>query len=331
MTSVPELIHWSFSKKPENLIEITKHFGEAQQDLFKLLEILKLIELSRCRSFLNLQDKLVGESSNWRRFLAFGSELFFANEFLKQGFSVELILESDKHWAKPTRRPPDFFVLKDEKKFLIEVASIAGDETTSEVANYIRPLIEKSSFCVDIQYTEDFSFPVIKFNEREERQRLVKAFVNEFEKVFETLDSTTILPQSCDILECRVTFTKTFDSKQGHYAGHGTDLFSIPEDKLYQHIESVIEDKAQKRETWAEFKKEIPYLIALDIQQGFTFAERLSFRLSNTPRREVISKNVTGIITKIRDELHYLPNPFAEEPINSLDIHAMVPWKRAMC
>jgi hypothetical protein len=45
MTSLPELIHWSFSKKPENLIEITKRFGEAQQDLFKLLEILKLIEL----------------------------------------------------------------------------------------------------------------------------------------------------------------------------------------------------------------------------------------------------------------------------------------------
>ncbi len=128
---------------------------------------------------------------------------------------------------------------------------------------------------------------------------------------------------------CRVTFTKTIDGKQGHYAGHGTDLFSIPEDKLYQHIEYVIKKKAQKRETWAECQKEIPYLIALDIQQGFTFAERLDFRLSNTPRNKVISKNVTGIITKIRDELHYLPNHFAEESINSLDIHAMVPGRRA--
>jgi hypothetical protein len=151
MTSVPELIHWSFRKKPENLIEITKHFGETQRDLFKLLKILKLIELSRTRSLLNLQDKLVGESSNWRKFLTFGSELFFANEFFKQGFSVELILESDKNWAKPNRKPPDFIVLKDEQKFLIEVVSIAGDETISKVANYICPLIEKTSFCVDIK------------------------------------------------------------------------------------------------------------------------------------------------------------------------------------
>jgi hypothetical protein len=88
----------------------------------------------------------VGESSNWERFLAFGSELFFANEFFKQGFSVELILDSDKHWAKQKRKVPDFIVLKGEQNVLIEVASISGDETTSEIANYIRPLIEKKSF-----------------------------------------------------------------------------------------------------------------------------------------------------------------------------------------
>lgn len=377
MTSVPELIHWSFSKKPENLFEITKHFGEAQQDLFKLLEILKLIELSRCRKFLNLQDKLVAESSNWRRFLAFGSELFFANEFFKQGFSVEFILDSDKHWAKPTRKPPDFIVSKDEQKFLIEVASIAGDETTSEVAKYIRPLIKKSSFCVDIKYTEDFSFPVIKFNEREARQRLIEAFVNEFEKIITTLDSTTSLPKSCDIMGCQVTFTKPLAGKRGYYSGCVTDAVVIPEDKLYQHIASVIEYKAKKRVTWAESEKEIPYLIALDIQQDFIFPERLvsllfgkqCYFLHSQPQysepsivsvakargwqifledigfsqqtqspviqpgllisNEVTSKNVTGVIAKIRGELHYLPNPFAEEPINSLDIHAMVPGKRA--
>ena len=377
MMSVPELIRWSFSKKPQNLFAVTKHFGETQQDLFKFLEILELIESSRGSNFLNLQDKLVGESSSWGKFLAFGSELFFANEFFKQGLSVKLILESEKCWNRQNRRPPDFLVFKDEQKLLIEVARISGDETTSEVAARINPLIRQSYFRVEIKYLEDFSFPVIKSNERTDRQNLIEKFVNEFEKIITTLDSTTSLPKSKDILGCRVTFTKPLDGKRGYYAGYGTDAIILPEEKLYQHITSVIEDKAKKRENWSKSQKEIPYIIALDIQQDFIFPERLVSLLfgkrchftvsqpqysepsivsvakargwqeflekvgfnqqTQSPvtqpglliNNEITSKNVTGIIAKIRGELHYLPNPFAEEPINSLDIHALVPGKKA--
>jgi hypothetical protein len=377
MMSVPELIRWSFSKRPQNLFAITEHFGETQQDLFKLLEILELIESSRGSDFLNLQDKLVGESSSWGNFLAFGSELFFANEFFKQGLSVELILASEKSWNKRGQKPPDLLVLKDEQKFLIEVARISGDETTSEVAARISPLIRQSSFRVEIKYSEDFSFPVIEHHERTDRHKLIEKFVNEFEKILITLDSTTSLPKSEDILGCQVTFTKPLDGKRGYYAGCVTDAIILPEEKLYQHIEFRIREKANKRITWDESKKEIPYLIALDIQQDFIFQERLISLLfgkrcyftdsqpqysepsivsdakargwqeflenvgfsqqTQSPVTEpglLISnentcKNVTGIIAKISGELHYLPNPFAEEPINSLDIHALVPGKKA--
>ena len=377
MMSAPELIRWSFSKKPQNLFAIIEHFGETQQDLFKLLEILELIESSRGSNFLNLQDKLAGESSSWVNFLSFGSELFFANEFFKQGFSVELILAYERCWARQNRRPPDLLVLKDEQKFLIEVARISGDETTSEVAARISPLIRQSSFRVEIKYSEDFSFPVIGHHERTDRQKLIEKFVNEFEKILITLDSTTSLPKSEDILGCQVTFTKPLDGKRGYYAGYGTDAIILPEEKLYQHIEFKINEKAKKRITWDESKKEIPYLIALDIQQDFIFQERLISLLfgkrcyftdsqpqysepsivSDAKARgwheflenvgfsqqtqspvaepgllisnEITSKNVTGIIAKIRGELHYLPNPFAEASINSLDIHALVPGKKA--
>ncbi|EDX77312.1 hypothetical protein MC7420_449 [Coleofasciculus chthonoplastes PCC 7420] len=377
MMSVPELIRWSFSKKPKNLLAITEHFGETLQDLFKFLEILELIESSRNCNFLNLQYKLVEESSSWSNFLSFGSELFFANEFSRHNFSVELILKSKDCWNKEGRQIPDFSVLKDKHKFFIEVARISGDETTSEVAARIRPLIRHSSFCVGIKYSEDFSFPVIKSNERTDRQNLIDKFVNEFEKILKTLDSTTSLPKSEDILGCRVTFTKPLDGKRGYYRGCVTDAINLPEEKLYQHIASVIELKAKKRTTWDEPKKEIPYLIALDIQQDYIFQDRLISLLfgkrchfiDSQPqysepsivsdakargwqeflekvgfsqqiqspvtdhglliRNEIICKNVTGIIARIGGELHYLPNPFAEEPINSLDIHALVPGKKA--
>ncbi|MEQ9552914.1 MAG: hypothetical protein RIM23_25270 [Coleofasciculus sp. G3-WIS-01] len=377
MMSVPELIGWSFSKKPKNLLAITEHFGETQQDLFKLLEVLELIESSRGCNFLNLQDKLVEESSSWSNFLSFGSELFFANEFSRQKFSVELILKSTECWNKEGRKIPDFSVLKDNQNFLIEVARISGDETTSEVASRISPLIRRSSFRVEIKYSENFSFPVIKSNERTDRKNLIDEFVNEFDKIIKTLDSTTSLPKSEDILGCRVTFTKPRHGNRGYYAGCVTDAINLPEEKLYQHIAFVIEEKAKKRITWDESKKEIPYLIALDIQQDYIFQDRLISLLfgkrchcidsqpqysepsivsdakargwqeflekvgfsqqTQSPVTEpglLISnentcKNVTGIIAKISGELHYLPNPFAEEPINSLDIHALVPGKKA--
>ncbi len=319
----------------------------------------------------------MGESSSWGKFLAFGSELFFANEFFKQGLSVKLILESEKCWNRQNRRPPDFLVFKDEQKLLIEVARISGDETISEVAARISPLIIQSYFRVEIKYSEDFSFPVIKSTERTDRQNLIEKFVNEFEKIITTLDSTTSLAKSKDILGCRVTFTKPLYGKRGYYAGCVTNGIILPEEKLYQHIACVIEDKAKKRETWSKSQKVIPYIIALDIQQDFIFPERLVSLLfgkrcyfnDSQPQysepsivsvakargwqeflekvgfsqqtqspvtqpgllisNEITSKNVTGIIAKIRGKLHYLPNPFAEEPINSLDIHALVPGKKA--
>jgi hypothetical protein len=178
-------------------------------------------------------------------------------------------------------------------------------------------------------------------------------------------------------LGCRVTFTKPLAGNRGYYAGCVTDGIILPEEKLYQYIAFKIEDKAKKRENWSKSQKEIPYIIALDIQQDFIFPERLVSLLlgkrcyftdsqpqysepsivsdakargwheflekigfsQQTPSpvtqpgllisNEITSKNVTGIMAKIRGELHYLPNPFAEDQINSLDIHALVPGKKA--
>ena len=382
MISAPEIIRWSFSRKPQNLFAITENFGDTQQDLFKLLELLELIESSRCRNFLNLQEKLEEESSDWGKFIAFSSELVFANEFSKQGFSVELILPSEQCWNKERRQPPDLSVLKDEQKFLIEVTRISGDETTFEVAARISPLIRQSSFRVEIQYSKDLSFPVIEYKERTDRENLieefVEEFVKEFEKIITKLDSTTSLPKSYNIRGCQVTFTKPLAGKRGYYAGCLTDAVILPEEKLYPYIASRIEKKAKKRESWNESQKKIPYLIALDIQQDFIFPERLisllfgercHFTGSQPPYSEpsIVSdakargwkeflekvgfsqqtqtqvtepgllisnkdtcKNLTGVIAKIRGELHYLPNPFAEEPINSLDVHALIPGKKIL-
>lgn len=369
--NIPELILWSFNKKPRNLFEVTEHFGEAQQDLFKLLEILKLIELLRDSNLSNIQKKLA-ETVNWQKFLSFGSELFFGNEFLSQDFSINFIPDYSKDWSG---KKPDFSALKGGQNFLTEVARVSDDETVDEIAARIKPIIIKSPFRVEIEYSEDFSIPVIESKQRGKRQELIEKFVDEFKKTITTLDPTSI-PQSCNVLGCQVTFTKPLRGKRGYYAGCVTGAVLLLEEKLKQHIKGIIKDKAEKRVKWTESQRKIPYLIALDIQQTFISIENLvsllfggrcyfdrlqpqysepsivSIAKANGWQEflelvgfsqqtqapvtqpgllitdETTFKNVTSIIVKLGGELHYLPNPFAEEPINSLDIHALVPGER---
>ena len=370
--NLPELIHWSFSRKSHTLLAVTEQFGEFQADLFKFLEVLALVEVSRANSYSNTVDKLEMESSCWNRFLSFGSELFFANEFFKQKFNIELILGSEKIWSKPNRKSPDFYASKDGSRFLVEVSRISGDETTSEVAYQISSIVKESNFRVEIEYSEDFSIPVIKTGERDERHKLIEKFVDEFRETILTVNPN-YLPESRNILGCQVTFTKPLKGKRGYYAGHNTSSIIIPEEKIYQHIASVMESKAQKRINWDNSQQAIPYIIALDIQQDFIFKERLISLLfgkrchfsRSTPQyfepnlvsiakrqgwqkiledvgfsqktksfitepglliaSECTLKNVTGIIAKIGAELFYIPNPFADQAINSLDAHTLVP------
>jgi hypothetical protein len=283
-------------------------------------------------------------------------------------------------------RSPDLTIEKDGQKFLVEVARIKGDETTLDIANQINPIIKKHSspFRVRIHYSQNFSIPVINWQEREDREILVRNFVDLFREVIKTIDSNS-LPQIKHLLDCEVEFSKS-SSQQGYYAGCLTGVVIDPSGQITPKIKEQLEEKAKKRDKWNDSQKQLPYLVALDIQQHWLSEEELIWLLfggqcchadpvptysepsivtnakengwrdflenvgfdprsnsyipkaifdsnsdSYNPERGIFLnpnfENVTGVITRIKNDLQIVPNPFAEESINCPDLEKIIPWR----
>ncbi|MEO0926151.1 MAG: hypothetical protein AAFY63_09800 [Cyanobacteria bacterium J06643_13] len=261
------------------------------------------------------------------------------------------------------------------------MARIKDDETTSDIAIKIYPIIKKSSFRVHIRYSEEFSNPVVCYTEREEREKQIENFVEQFKRVITTVD-TKSLPQTKIILGCEVEFSQS-PKNQGYYAGCMIGVITDPSEKIKPQIENELRKKAKKRERWNDLHKNISYLVALDIQQGWFSEEKLipllfgeqcadlsqsfgnpgdkSFPDYHEPEivtyakengwtdflekvglnpksnvhvrepgiliNEPIFNNVTGVITRMRDHLQIVPNPFAEKQINYPNLEKIILWR----
>jgi hypothetical protein len=344
LENCPEIVCWAFKNKPKNFYTINEEFDieGSYSNLIRLLNILQLTEELRNANCSNIQEKFA-ETNKWSKFLSLGSELFFAYEFVKLGFEVSLISDNSREFKKTNGdngASPDISIKKDGQQFLVEVARISDDETQLEIANKINPIIKENPFRVRIQYSEEFSTPVIGYEEREERERLIKDFVNKFREIIQTIDSNS-LPHVQNILDCQVEFSESL-GQHGYYAGCSTSPIFIPAEKIQLKIKNVLEEKAKKRQQWDDSQKNLPYLVALDIQQNLFFEEKLISLFSGNPRNPNF-KNVTGVIARTENNrsirpfsragwieanpLKVVPNPFAQQQINCLDLEKIIPWR----
>jgi hypothetical protein len=127
-------------------------------------------------------------------------------------------------------------------------------------------LLSDTSFCAEIQYTREFSWPAISHNERTQRENLIEDFVEHFKTCLQAAE----LPTSSlkyDIFGCQISLIPTPNGQPGYYKGSNGAVITIPEFKAY--VAYQIEKKAKKRQNWNHQRKQIPYLVALDIQQPF--------------------------------------------------------------
>ena len=277
LDNCPEIIRWAFEKKTQNFNEIKKIFDidGSSKNFYRFLRNIKLAEELKSKGCLNIQEKFA-ETNGWFKFLSFGSELYFANEFSKLGFEVSFIPDNSSEWKRENAQDipsPDICVENKDQKFFIEVARIKDDETTSEIAIQINLTIKENPFRIKIKYSEEFSNPVVDYEEREEREKQIKKIVEQFEKVIKTVNVES-LPQTKIILGCEVEFSQS-TKKQGYYAGCMTGVISNPSERVKPQIKNELRKKAEKRERWNNLHKTISYLVALDVQQGWFFEERL--------------------------------------------------------
>ena len=147
LDNCPEIIRWAFGNKPQNFIEIKRIFNidGNSKNFHRFLRNIKLAEELKSKGCLNIQEKFA-ETNTWFKFLSFGSELYFASEFAKLGFKVSFIPDDSSEWKRNNGQDipsPDIFIEKNDQKFLVEVARIKDDETTSDIAIQINSIIKK--------------------------------------------------------------------------------------------------------------------------------------------------------------------------------------------
>ncbi|MDJ0898429.1 MAG: hypothetical protein QNJ55_06430 [Xenococcus sp. MO_188.B8] len=256
LSDLPEIVNFAYQNNPENFYNVTEIFDEQESNLSKFLQILAIAEkLRHDQNFKNntgIQEKF-SEATNWYKFLSLESELYFANELKNLNFDVSFISDSSLEWQEnnQTLPSPDLCAEKDNIKFLIEVAKIKDDDTTDNIANLIIPIIRKTKFRVNIQYCQDFSYPVTSYEERENREKLIHDFVAKFKQVITEVDT---LPHDIDILGCKVEFTQSL-LNHGYYACCSTEVLTNPADLIKPRIQFELERKANKRMKWKEEKK----------------------------------------------------------------------------
>lgn len=277
LENCPEIIQWAFKNKPKNFYEIKKIFDieGSCSTVIRSLKILKLAEDLKNANCSNIQEKFA-DTNTWSKFLSLGSELFFAYEFVKLGFDVSLIPDNSLEWRTRNGqdgKSPDISIKKDGHEFLVEVARINDDETILDIANQINPIIKRNPFCVHIQYSEEFSIPVVSYKERTAREKIIEDFVEQFREIIKTIDPNS-LPQIKNILGCEVEFSESV-RQQGCYAGCMTGTIINPAERIQPQIKKELERKAKKRQQWNDSQKNLHYLIALDIQQNWFDEDKL--------------------------------------------------------
>ena len=277
LDNCPEIIRWAFEQKPQNFYEIKKIFDidGSSKNFYRFLRNIKLVEELRSKNCLNMQEKFA-ETNTWSKFLSFGSELYLACEFTRLGFKVSLISDNSSEWKRENGQDipsPDIYIEKNGIEFFIEVARIKDDETTSDIAIQINSIINKYPFRVHIRYSEEFSNPVVSYEERKKREEQIENFVDQFKKVI-TIVNLESLPQTEIILGCEIEFSQS-PKNQGYYAGCTTGVITNPSERVKPQIKNELCKKAEKRKSWNDSHKDIKYLVALDIQQNWFFEDRL--------------------------------------------------------
>lgn len=277
LDNCPEIIRWAFEQKPQNFSNITEIFDldGSLKNLFRFLKIIKLAEELKNQNCSNIQEKFA-ETNTWSKFLSFGSELYFASELAKLGFKVSFILDNSSEWKTDDSKDipsPDIYIERNGLNFFIEVARIKDDETTSDIAIKINPIIKKYPFRVHIRYSEEFSNPVVSSEEREEREEQIENFVAQLKQVIGTVNPE-LLPQTKIIFGCEIEFSQAPKNK-GYYAGCMTGVIINPSERVKPQIKNELCKKAEKRKSWNDSHKDIKYLVALDIQQNWFFEDRL--------------------------------------------------------
>jgi hypothetical protein len=265
----PELINYSFSNNFANIFNILDHFGKNKKDILEFISILKLVEELREYGCLHIPDKF-SDTPSFSKLLSLKSEFLFATEFAKIGFNISLISDSDKNWRhrKNSLPSPDFLAINGDKKVLVEVAKISDDETIQNILTRIRPFLTDTSLYVWIVFSKELSLPVMNSQDRDIREQIINNFIEKFREILTTINQDSI-PQKIDILNCQVEFHK-LDMQRGNCDGMPTAVI-IPQENLDKHIKNIIHIKAEKRTQWSNSHKQIPYLVALDIQQDAIF------------------------------------------------------------
>lgn len=256
------VLEWAFARN-ESLRSKLDVAELSDEEFVFLKSFTRLLADAQNGSVTGVPEKL-REKGSIRELYALRAELLFAVELATLGSEVHLILDDSDDWLT---KSPDLDVRFPEQRLFVEVAWISGDDTTTKIRQALQDIFANEPIKVSIHRAENLAKPVIQRAERGHRDEVIDQFT---EKLRDRLTDLSLddLPVEFELMGSKVSVEDSYFD-HGYLAGGSTDAFFLPEDSYSAQLKKVLVDKARKREEWDGAQLEIPYLIAVDSDQGF--------------------------------------------------------------
>lgn len=230
-----QMIQDSFSENPGYLDSLDQLFN-------------RLFELE-CRA---IPEKMadVNDLEKMKSALA---EMEIGRVMAETGFAVTFL--KDNYFE---RKSPDILIRKGGTMAFIEVMRINDDPALDILLRRLRKFLKGKSYRIDMELDEYLSLPAIGHEEMRKHEKEVEESCNKFEELFRESDLNYEI--ATEHIKYEITPIPRNDGYPGIIMHEG---IVVPEEKWKDYVKYRLGDKAEKRDTFPEDQKKVPFLIGV--------------------------------------------------------------------
>lgn len=216
----------------------------------------------------------VNETCQLSRLGSLVSELEFARYFVRNNNVVQLLANN----VFQGRRSPDMLVSGESKEYFVEVKNIEFDDEDYDFGTKIAEILNGLGmfFMVVVKSESLLSTPAYKYQSRDRKEEQCGKALEEFKDKLQNLPDIATIGFRTSVADVELHPTKLGKS----YLGIGTMLEAISEPPEYkERIRYDILQKSRKREDWTGDELSKLYILAIDDNSMFFYADRYNMEL----------------------------------------------------
>jgi len=249
-------LSWSLSLNTELKSKLFKTYESKHNHLLRLDSLINDLKNLPCNNI----RKTIEDVDNIYKFDSIVSELEIGKYLAGKGMNVEF-LSDDYFDNKPS---PDILLKNELFNSYVEVTRLSENEAIFRVIDYLRLLLIKLPYRVDVKLKSELSLPKLRGEEREIHENLVDKSLKQFEESM----NNDISDFPFEIATDDIIF-KVYQAYSGYPGIVESEVIKVPTEKLIEYVKERLIQKAKKRDSYVGEHRNYFYFIAFDCEEKF--------------------------------------------------------------